>query len=240
MTDTSVPDETAEIEKAVTTATEKLRNEAVKFSDVMDAIAPSKPKPVEVPAHIPLPAVITEEERTALDRLHAVYGKVTPTERRALLPGERAELLDEREVLKTVSNMVSRREKDIRTAVFNDFDVKAEQDGEADEETLRDDNGHYILKGSIPIEGTDRRYSREVRGGSPHLDPEVLRKMAEDPDVPEISWQDYLDMTAQVRVFDEAKATLALRKNPNLLRAIRAATVRNRPTAALYVRANKG
>lgn len=233
-------DESVEIERAVKLATEKLRNESVKWSEVVDAVAPAKPEPVAAPEHIPLPAVITDDEQAALAKLPEVYGQVVPTERRELLPDERVALLEERTVLKTIKTMVERRSDDIRTSVFNDFDVQAEEAGEVTEDTVRDTNGHYVLKGSTSIEGTGERFSREVRGGSPTLDTEVLRKMAEDPGVEDFTHEDYLAMTSQVRVFDEAKATLALRKNPHLLKAIRTATTRNRPTAALYVRKDKG
>jgi hypothetical protein len=57
------------------------------------------------------------------------------------------------------------------------------------------------------------------------VDLDKLKALADDPECELLDHDDWLAVTRQTRVFDEAKASLVLRDKPELLRALAAATV---------------
>lgn len=236
MTDTATPTATEEVPEEPGKALERIVGELQKrltdisYSDLISAIAP-KPLALPAPAQAPLPAEITPKQKAALEKLPKVFGKVVPTERRALEPIEVGKLLDEREVLDEIATMAEKRKGGIRTTICNHLDVTAENDGkvEHDEDgniknVLFDKDGHYLLGGEARAPKHEKMFRRELRSNSPTLSEGILKELADDPDIDFISHRDFLDMTSQVRVLDENKVMLALRKNPKLLMAIARAT----------------
>ena len=169
----------------------------------------------------------------ALLALPGVFGKVQPDSRRTLTADEVKGLWDERLVLKAIGDLLDSREEDIKTLVRHHLDVDAEESGRAVskavidpethkvivEATPRDINGHYVLAAPqqperLNVPGTDQAFSREFRTGSISVDADLLLRLHEDGD---LSREDYLSFTREVRVFDKAKALAAISKNPNLL-----------------------
>jgi hypothetical protein len=225
----------ADEDPVLKTALAKL-SEGVAYKDLLAILAP-KAAALAVPAEAPLPAVITDQQKAALDRLPEVFGRVVPQERRALQPTEVSLLLEERATLKTIADMAKDREADIRTTVLNAHDVRLEESGEDLSAVERDKDGHYIRKGEIRAEaGASQRFSVEARSGSATVNPDLLRQLAADENEPWFTHDDYLKMTTQTRVFDEEKTMIALRSRPDLLAALRYATTPGRGSVAVTPR----
>ena len=226
-----------DLERLLGEAIEKI-NQGISWEDLREMV--TQPAQAFTPAKVSPPATITKAERAALERLPDVFGQVVPTEVRALTPKEVDQLLDERRVLKTIEDMAKKRTSDgIRTTVLNHNDtVFTEGKDEAElKEADRTKDGHYVAGGKYPGEGEDeQQFSVEVTKGKPALNPNTLKALAEDKDVEWFTHADYLAMTTQTRVFDEAKVMLLLKKKPELVRAVREATVRSNPTLTVIPR----
>jgi hypothetical protein len=207
---------------------------------------------------IPFPAVapvrtITEAQTEALKVLPEVFGKVQPGTRRTLKPEEITTLFKEREVLKTIGDLLDGREEDIKTIVRHHMDVDAEERGVAVpksqvdpatgqvivQATERDQNGHYVLCAPkkperLNVPGTDQAWSREYRTGGVNDDQgERLLALYEAGD---ITREDYLAFTREVRVYDPAKAMESIKKNPERLALLRKISQRTGVSTALFVR----
>ncbi len=216
----------------------------VKMSDLLKEVAkPAAPDEVKI-TPVPLPTAITPDEKAALERLMDVYGSVVPSERRRLEPAEVSKALVERGVLKTVEAMVGRRISDLNHIVLNHSDVEVDE-GETDGlltapdgTPFRNKDGHYIRKAKLPGDDPEitTQFSLETRNGSATLSAAALKEIADDPEKPWFTHEDYLAFTRQERVFDENKAMLVLRTRPELLRAIQEATTTSQPSVAVYER----
>lgn len=205
----------------------------VSIADLVSEVAPPPSVP-SAPTSLPLPAVITDVQRQALERLPEVFGSVVPTERRALTAEESAALREERDVVDDVLKMVSSRKDDITVTVNNHIDCLLEDEGVPDDVVVND-KGHYVAAKRVAA-GDGKVWSREVRRPASTIDPAVLRDLAEDPEVPEFTHQDYLAMTEQVRVIEENRFMLHLKKNPHLLEVVARASSTPPPTASIYLR----
>jgi len=183
------------------------------------------PKPVAKP---PLPAVITDQQKEALAKLIEVFGKVVPTEARALTDEEISDLMEERTTLDQIDKLAEARKKEIRTTVLNHLD----QDGDGP----RDKEGHILTAGRATSPSHGKAFSWEIgqRGGG--LDPASLLALVEDGT---IDRSVYLEMTTQVRVIDENKVMLALKKHPELIDALGDAVTKTSQVGSLYVRTAK-
>jgi hypothetical protein len=118
------------------------------------------------------------------------------------------------------------------------MDVTAEETGRTDANTPRDLKGHYVVaaKGEperLPIPGTNQAWSREFRSGSASVDGSRLLDMYEAGD---ISREDYLSFTREMRVFDEEKALKAINDDPKRLEILARLAVPGRPSTAMFVR----
>lgn len=218
----------------------------VKWGDLEQAIA-RPAKAVERPAKVPVPAAISEDEATALAKLKDVFGSVVPDEARKVTPAEVTDLLQERSTIKTIEKMLANRLADISLTILNHNDI-AHEDGDTDEsvtvmlgadgEPLLNKDGHIVRKAKFYGDDPEVKshFSVEPRAGKPGVNIKALEAMADDEDNDFISRKDFLAMTTQTRVFDENKAMLYLRKNPNLLRAIREASTTGQPSISVWQR----
>lgn len=219
----------------------------VSMGDLVAALAP--PPAISKVGAVPLPAVVSEDEKVALERLPEVYGSVVPTERRELEPTEITSLIGERGVLKTVESLVKRRLDDISLTVLNHNDVDFEEDPSQTEGVLLGPDGKPFItaKGHVVrkarFRGDDPSlatlFSVETRKGSPSVSPSKFQELADDPAWENASHQDYLACTRQERVWDENKAMIHLRANPHLLVTLREAMTTSSPSVSVYERANK-
>lgn len=228
-----------DLERLLSETIEKINQDAISWDDLKALIA-QDPAALPVPAPS-LPAVITPAQRKALERLPEVFGKVSPAEVRAVEPQEITDLLDERQTLATIKGLVEARMTDgIRTIILNHNDKVFERDATEEQikETPKDKEGHYIVGGKHP--GTpgenDKQFSVETGKGTVVLDPNALQALAADEDEPWFTHKDYIAMTTQTRVFDEAKVMLLLKKKPNLVRAVQKATKRGHGRVSVYER----
>lgn len=188
---------------------------------------------------LPTPVVLEEDHIEALKALPAVFGKVNLEERRVMTDLENQSVHAEMVVVKKVMEVLSGREDALKEYVRTSMDVKAEQDGAAHpEHSPRDAHGHYVLgkKGAperLEIPGTNKAWSREMRGGTTTLDGARLRELYEND---AISKEEYYAFTKEVRVFDEEKARKSVAKDPSLLGLLARITKRGGVSSALFIR----
>lgn len=212
----------------------KVNDGSVSFNDILKVIAP-KPTVPEVPRQAPTVAVITHNQRVALDRLAEVFGQCVPTEVRKLQPVEVTALVEEKECLDAIKRLVEDRHEGMRTTVFNHLDLECEEQG-IHTTARTDKRGHYVVKGQcVGAPGTGKKFTREVREGACHLSVDTLKGLIDHPGF-DFSNDDFLNMTSQVRVIDEHKVMLALKNKPTLINVIKEATERDAPVASLYLR----
>jgi hypothetical protein len=200
----------------------------------VEALAPAAPT-------VPAPVELTPEVKQALEQMAEVFAAVQPTERRTLTDTEVAALYLEREVVKQVSEVLAGREENIKEYVRNHMDVVAEETGRVDANTPRDNKGHYVVatKGNperLDVAGTNQVFSREFRSGKASVDGSRLLDMYE---AGEISREDYLAFTREVRAFDEDKAMKAINDDPKRLEILARLAVPAQPSTALFVRKAK-
>ena len=195
-----------------------------------------RPQAPEIPVVLPLPAVLTTEDRNALQALPEVFGKVVPTERVALTPVELTSLFKERQVLAQVAKIAEERKESIRTTVVNHFDVTLEKTG-VPADTLRDKEGHYLATAKQDIPDSHKRFAWEIRQGAPKINEKALYEMCHT-EGSGLTHEDWLKMTMPVvgREFSEEKAMMHLKEHPELLDKIVEAAVEPVPVGALYVR----
>lgn len=226
--------EKEELDALVRQAVLAVQEGKVGFGDVLQVLAP-KPQIEPVPETLPIPKSITEDQNRAIDRIREVFGKVIPTVRRTLAPDEVTKLLDEKETLDQLKKMAESRHEDIRTTIFNHLDVEAEETG-IPEGTFKGRSGHWVMGGEVRGESdSPSKFTREVRHTAPSLNLGMLEALVDDPDV-EFDRKDFLAMTDQVRVVNEHKVMIALKKNPKLIHAIAQAINPGSRTASLNVR----
>ncbi len=197
----------------------------IKLPDVWKALA--VPEAAEVETQAPLPAVITDTQKAALAKLTKVFGKVVPTEVRALTDDEVTDLMDERLTLDEVEKLAKDRKAVIRTTVLNHIDTETE------EEVPRDKEGHVLRAAKVDDPAHGKSFSWEMRKHGGALDPEGLLALVE---AGTIERSTYLAMTTQVRVVDENKVMLELKKHPELIDALGDAITKTGQTGALNLR----
>jgi hypothetical protein len=229
----------------VAKAVEVLKGGSFKWDDVLKAIGAPEEDLEAAGAPPPTLVPITKEQTKALESLPQVFGSVVPDTPRSLTPVEVERLYAEVEVLDTISKMADTRKANIRRTVYNHFDAKVRQEHEdavkqteGDPPKLPpvDDKGHFVTDDEVPIPGTDKAWTREVRQGAAVLDLNALQALAKDEAVTKFDHSDYLAMTTQVRQFDEAKAKKLIKERPELLSILARATTRKRRTTALNLR----
>lgn len=210
---------------ATTNVTELLKSGSL--VKVLDALKPAVPENGARKVHLPKKIEMSERVRTAVERFPATIEKaVTPTERRRLTAEEIASLLDEREDLDLIEKLIKERKDAQKVAVFNHHDVALEDrpDFKADDFEVSED-GWYIAKCGVDSTQHEKGFVRQVQPGSPVLTAEALEAMVGHHG---FTHEDYLACTSAVRVLDEAKVMLHLRKRPEIVTALQEATVRGK------------
>lgn len=227
-------DESRELELLVKAAIEKVNQGTITLKDVLVALSPAQ-KSAEITV-LPVPQQITEGQRAAVEKVSEVFGQVVPIKRRELTSAEVNSLIEEKETLDELKKMAESRMGNIRITVHNHMDIEAEKADLVKEETLRSDQGYFILGAKLRgTPDTPKQWSREVRQTSPSLNTVGLQALEDDPDV-DFDHDDFLAMTTQTRVVDENKVMMALKKNPQLVMALHEAVVPGSKSASLYLR----
>ena len=226
-----------EVEQVISTAIEKV-GKVASLADLMALLALPEQSAVQ-PARIPTAKAITPAQQAAVARLPEVFGRVVPTERRALQPVEVTALVDEKITLDDVKKMAEARLKDVTATIHNHLDVEYEAATPEAERTIRDDNGHYIVEGRSGAEDREKEFSRETRQGSSVLNVEALKALdTGEPDAL-LTHAEFLAMTRQVRIVDEARVLDVIRNKPALVRALNAAIEPGKSGTSVYLRAKK-
>lgn len=213
--------------------TEALVATGKSLPEILRSIVKSASTALAPTRKVTLPDVIemSPDERHALDLLPSVIeSNVVPDSKRVLNDVEVRLLLVEREALDKASALIERRKKAQRTAIFNSLDSSL---AEVPADAEFDDDGFLILPGSITATGMSKKFTREIRQGSVSITAEDLLAQV---DAGLIAHDDYLAMTTQTRVIDEAKVMLHIRSCPDAMKAIAAATSSGKTTASCYVR----
>jgi hypothetical protein len=204
----------------------KVADGTITLTELTKAIAKASAAPVPV-TKVPLPAVITQKQTEALERLRTIFGTVVPETSRALTALEVNDLMIERETLDEIEKLAKARKESIRTTVLNHIDVTVEGDQPVDKE------GHVLKATRVPAPSQGRDFSWEIstRGGT--LDAAGLAQLEADG---KLDHETYLSMTDQVRVLNENKVMLALQKNPELVDVLGDAVSTTTQVGSLYVR----
>ena len=190
---------------------------------------------------MPKTVLVAKPQVEAVERLSLSiegYAPLTVTERRTLTPEEIQELSEEREALDALEKYLKARKDAHRSMVFNHFDVVIESEIEPEViDTFDvDSKGHYITADSAFRPDGGKKFVRQLSEGAPTLDMDALIEAAADDDHP-FTHEDYLAMTTPVRVLDEAKAMIHMRKRPTeVMEGLKAAAVPGSKSASLYHR----
>lgn len=216
-TSTLVPADTA---KAVIKA---LGDKNVSVADIVAMLDEgSMVEAPEPPKRSLVPPTITDEQREALKRLPELYGRVVPEEPRLLEPAELTMIVQERQTIATLLDLLEPRKADtIRETLACHLDLLLEADPEVDTSTLpRDKKGHYAVASEVSVEGTGLKVKRVPTGGKPFMSDADIQAADMSGD---LDHKDYLAITSKPvvapprRRFDEEKARAAIKKDPALL-----------------------
>jgi hypothetical protein len=240
-----------------------LRRHEKTIIDVMDDLLPAAPEHEVHTEVVPFPAIpktpiLTKEAKAALNRLPNVFAKVLVEERRALTTEEIKALAEERATLKLIVKALTGREAVINENIRTHVDVDHEARGVAVpkdkvsrtnevivEATPRDAAGHYIFAKPqnptrVPIPDSNEEFSLEYKRGSGQvvIDGDELLALYEEG---EVTREEYLAMTREMRVFDQEKASKAAEKNPRVMEILLEISRRqiSKPGTSLFVRAVK-
>lgn len=193
----------------------------IEAAAAINALAVPKVDTVKAPVTPP----ITKDLKGALRKLPQVYGKVIVSEPTLLDDQQLLDLLQERDVIQEIINPLKKRLEDgIKHTASGHFDKKVEEQyGKSASKIKKDQYGHYLVAGEQPVEGSDKKFTRELREVSPSYNSTSWRQAY---DKGEITAEMYLAMTddpsdqrplnpakAQAYIVDHPEALLALAKH---------------------------
>lgn len=203
--------------------------------------APARELPEDAPFPAPAePVTFTDKLRKALRSLPAVFGQVAPLKNRALDETELVRLTEEINAIDELSGQLGDRRKSIQEYLRTHMDFAAEAQGLTplcDRVAEGVAEGHYLIASpgtpfEVPVEGyADSWQQRYVKGKVS----QSLATLNELLDAGTITQAEFNACTATVRVLDEDKIKLLIKRTPRRGLAILAAiTHRSAPTASLY------
>lgn len=203
-------------------------------------VVPEEVKPQAKKSVMPADLELPEELKAAIERLPEVFNSVKVASRRALNRPEQQAAANERDVIDTVIDLLSKRSKALTEIVSTHFDVRAEIEGRANDLTDRDNNGHYRLakpgawESAVLPDGTEWR--RQGTGGSADISMSLLRAAVERGDVSRALFNAITTEVSQ-RVLDEDKIRAALantRYRKKLIEALKISTVTKKGTLSIH------
>lgn len=177
--------------------------QGVELDVITKTLRPAKaPVVASKPPSNVAPAVITTEQRAALERLHAVYGSVVPETARELTEDEIRAISDEWEVIGEILALADKRKASIRTTVLNHHDTAF------DRAVDRDDKGHVLQPGVIGVADKDKEFYWDIAEKGGGIDLELLQGV--------LNHRDWLSVTDPTRVLNGDKLMELLKKKPEL------------------------
>ena len=196
-------------------------NKASSLVQVLEEIRPLEKTSGKKVVHIPKRVALNERALAAVDSFPALIADaVCPEERRTLTVDEVRSLLVERENLDLIEKVIKERKEAQRVAVFNHHDATLEASGDTSDVDI-DKDGFYLVPGGVGVPEYEKGFVRQIQNGSPSLSADAL---LEQVGIGDFTHEDYLACTTAVRVIDEAKTLIHLRKKPEVVAAIREAT----------------
>lgn len=210
-----------------------------KVHDVLKAAVAEAPLAETASTPIPTSPALSDDARVAVKRIVDKLELLDlPNSRRQLSPQEMHDVVATFITLDEAIKGLGVSKEQFKAALFNHFDQVAVQEGKITQDTRLTKEGWAIVedKVSAAVPGLDKKATREVRGGTPSLTAEALAELVA---AEEISHEDYLAMTRQTRVAEEAQVLEWLRKNPGKAATLAKAVTTTTPSAGLYLRANK-
>lgn len=207
-------------------------------------------------AEWPKQVTMTEAAKDAIEDLPRVFNRVVPDGPKVFTDDEMVALYEERETLRQAMEPLSGRDEVIKEMVRHHMDLVALEDNRAvprdvvvngnlvAQATPRDEKGHFILaskgnpeRASIP--GTGQAWSREYRQGAvsyANASSDLLALY----EAGDITREQYLAMTREIRAFDETKVMEAVRKDPETyLPILKKVAVRTSDGTSMFVRKDK-
>jgi hypothetical protein len=221
------------------------------LAEQVAAAVPAVPAPEARPfPDLPRHVEMTEAALAALKLVPRIFNSVELASRRPLSQAEIDLLTREKEVLAAIGTVLAARDKAIGETMRVHMDADAEATGlaiPADKTgpdgtvivaaTPRDQNGHYLLAGpQAPhqVQSGAVAWSQEYSASAPAPSDGILQEAYQ---AGEISREDYLDVTREVRVFDTIKARDLIRRAPGRgLAVLRRITAGGKPKSSLYLR----
>lgn len=217
--------------------------------------APLVTRPEAIPFPVSAaPVKITDKMLRALEELSENFGSVCPDSRRELTPEELESLCRERLNIDLVLEPMDKRKKAISTIVRHHMDCEAEAKGIAVPRattdpatgavivpaTPRDKQGHYILasKGkTYQVPGDeDHVFSEQYSSGKTDFG-SATDKLLDMYEAGEITREEYLGFTREVRAYDETKASAFIKNDPERgLKILQDIATHSPASTALYVR----
>lgn len=193
---------------------------------VLDKLKPVEPVGGQRVVHVPKKIELSDRVLKAIaDFPTTIEEAVTPTERRKLTAEEIQRLLDEREDLDLIEKVIKERKEAQKTAVFNHHDVVLEETEGFDASGAdTSEDGWYIVRSGVGSPKHDKGFVRQIQEGSPVLTAEALEAIIGES----FTREDYLACTSAVRVLDEAKVMLHMRKRPEIVPEIQKAITRGK------------
>lgn len=198
-----------------------------------------RPVPAVVPQVLPNTTKLDKDERAALERLPEVYGRVVPTEKRVLTEDEVGGLYEERQTLDAIEKLIKDRKEAIRNTVVNSMDCSYEAGPPDEKAPSRDNKGHFVRDAAVKIPDSKQQFAWEASSGQLQVNLDALRAIAADPEVEEVTHQDFLDVTDQVRVINISAFLDKVKAKPELLKHLHQVVSEGAPKGALYIRRQK-
>ncbi len=200
----------------MTTSTELVRqanaeidlrtNPTLSLDDLQNLLHDLPPQTPPVSAPPKTTVTVTQELTDAIALLPQVLCSVAPASWRPLNGAERARLAAEKRTIDQVKSTLEKRIKEIADLVHMDADATAKQAGIVNEDTPRDDKGHYVIarpQAPETLPGDDlSEWSREYRPGKRIPAHDRAKKHLTDG---VITRADYMAVTVQERRVDLAK-----------------------------------
>jgi hypothetical protein len=208
------------------------------MAELMAAPAAELPEAEPFPAPAE-PVTFTDKLRSALRGLPGLFGQVAPTERRKLEAAELVRLTDEIIAIDELSKQLGDRKNAIQEYVRTHMDFAAEAQGLTplcDRIAEGVAKGHYLVASpgtpyEVPVEGYSDAWQQRFVKGKVAQD---LHTLVELREAGTITQPEFNAFTREVRVLDEDKIKVFIKKAPRRGLAILAAiTKRNAPGASV-------
>lgn len=188
----------------------------------------------EVPHKTPKVIPVSPEQQKALQHVtRDLKATNLPADRRALTEEEQRELAVLGRDVKRSEKILSVAVQALKTAVFNHFDVRLEEDNDPEDLPVDQKTGHYLVAGELGVESEGLRFIRQLSPSAPDITADNLLDLYEDGF---LTRQEYLKATRQTRVVDEDGLMDVIRARPEVLADIEPILTPGKVTASFHIR----